>query len=81
MMRRSDGKPIQPGDLMPRGRCQPPVDAMKLMQALSLKELQDVVRCMIIWAPEVFEKGLELVSEERALTAEWHREHAAGGAK
>jgi hypothetical protein len=80
-MRRTDGQPITPGDVMPKGRCQPPVNAMKLMEALSLEELRRVARCMIIWAPEAFELGLERLSDDRAASAAWRRELAAGGAQ
>jgi len=80
-MRRGDGEPITPGDVMPRGMCQPPVNAMQLIEALDLDELRRAMRAMVIWAPEVFELGLQRVSEHRERTAAWRRRRAAGGAR
>jgi hypothetical protein len=64
---RGEVVPLEPGGLMPRGMCQPPVDAMKLMEQLSPQELRDVAHTMIIWAPEAFEKGLQRVSANRKI--------------
>jgi hypothetical protein len=80
MMRRSDGEPITPGAIPP-DMCQPPVNAMALIKRLSPEEAQRVLRCVAIWAPEVLEKGLQRVSEERAIVADYHRQRAAGGAR
>jgi hypothetical protein len=79
MMRNSKGEPITPGDVMPGGMCQPPVNAMALIKRLSPGEAQRVLRCVAIWAPEVLEKGLQRVSEERAIVADFERERPAGG--
>jgi hypothetical protein len=58
---------LWPGECMPSNMCQPPVNAMTLMEQLSLEELRDVARTMIIWAPEAFEKGLARVSRNRQI--------------
>lgn len=75
----SKGDPIEPGDVKPRGMCQPPVKAMALIERLSPREMRRALQVAAIWAPEVFEKGLLRVSEERAIADEWERERAAGG--
>jgi hypothetical protein len=66
---RADGDRVwlTPGDVVPRNVCQPPVDAMQLMEQLNLAELRQVVRTMIIWTPEAFERGLENVSKFRSI--------------
>lgn len=71
--------PLVPGDVIPRDTCQPPVDAMALMKALSLEELQDVARTMIIWAPEAFERGLQRVSRNREIPY-WYPDRAGSSA-
>lgn len=70
---------LAPGDVVPPNVCQPPVDAMELMHRLSLEELQDVARVMIIWAPEAFERGLERVSELRKIP-HWYPARAGSSA-
>jgi len=66
MMRGVDGEPIGPGDVLPHGRCQPPVAVFDLIDQLDAIELRRLARVTAIWAPEVFELGLERVSEMRA---------------
>jgi hypothetical protein len=66
--------PIQSGDVMPKGRCQPPVAARELAEQLSYDELLRIVNLTAIWAPEIFELGLECVSERRVVAADVHRE-------
>jgi hypothetical protein len=61
--------------------CQPPVNAMALIKRLSPDEMNRVLRCVAIWAPEAFEKGLQRVSEEREIVADYYREQRAGGAR
>jgi hypothetical protein len=78
-MRRSEGKPITPGAIP--GMCQPPVNAMELVDQLAPDELRQVMRTMIIWVPEAFEKGLQSVSETREIIADYHRQRAARGAR
>jgi hypothetical protein len=64
----ADGRSwLAPGNVIPPDTCQPPVDAMELMKRLSLEELQDVAKTMIIWAPEAFERGLQRVSRYRQI--------------
>jgi hypothetical protein len=77
MMRRADGEPILPGDVMPRGMCQPPVNTAQLIETLDLEELRRVMRTMAIWVPEVFELGLQRVSEDRERRAAYHRRQPA----
>jgi hypothetical protein len=57
--------PIEPGDVRPSGMCQPPVEARALVQQLDRSELLTILRIMIVWAPEAFERGLLHVSERR----------------
>jgi hypothetical protein len=70
---------LGPGDVIPSGICQPPLDAMELMKRLSLEELQDVTRTMIIWAPEAFERGLQRVSHFREIRG-WYPARAGSSA-
>jgi hypothetical protein len=81
MMYRIDAQgevvPLEPGDFKPPGMCQPPVNAVKLMKQLSLQELQDVARTMIIWGPEAFEKGLQRVSDNRKIRG-WYTDRVPG---
>jgi hypothetical protein len=73
----SKGEPLTPGDVMPRGMCQPPVNAMALIDRLSPEEMHRVLRVVAVWAPEVLEKGLQRVSEEREIIAVFERERVA----
>jgi hypothetical protein len=77
-MRDSKGDPLTPGDIMPSGMCQPPVNAMALIKRLSPEEAERVLRLVAVWAPELIEKGLQRVSEARAIEAGVERERAAG---
>jgi len=79
MMRNRSGEPIPPADVMPHGMCQPPIDAMSLIERLSPAEAQRILRCLAIWVPEVLEQGLLRVSEDRELLASALREQPAGG--
>jgi hypothetical protein len=76
-MRDSEGRLLTPGDVMPSGMCQPPVDAMALIERLSPEAAQRVLRVVAVWAPEVLEKGLQRVSEEREIIAVFERERIA----
>ena len=76
-MRYSKGEPLTPGDIMPSGMCQPPVNAMALIDRLSPEAAQRVLRVVAVWAPEVLEKGLQRVSEEREIIAVFERERVA----
>ena len=71
MMYRLDSEgvrcPIDPGTVVPRNVCQPPVNAIELIKRLSRDELMDVVRTMTLWAPEAFERGLLRVSDYRQI--------------
>jgi hypothetical protein len=73
-------QPIKPGDLMPKGMCQPPVLARELAEQLSRDELLRIVNLTAIWAPEIFELGLLRVSEMRESVAAFHRELRMAGA-
>jgi hypothetical protein len=78
-MRDSAGRPLTPGDAMPGGMCQPPVNAMALIGRLSPEEMNRALRLVAVWAPELIELGLQRVSESRAIAAEVERERAAAG--
>jgi hypothetical protein len=77
-MRDSKGQPLTPAGFMPLGMCQPPVNAMALIKRLSPEEADRVLRLVAVWAPELIEKGLQMVSEQRAIAAEVEREQAEG---
>jgi len=51
MIRNSQGEPLTPGDIMPSGMCQPPVNAMALIKRLSPQEAQRVLRLVAVWGP------------------------------
>jgi hypothetical protein len=57
--------PYNLSGVIPPDMCQPPVEALALVRQLDHDEILTVLRIMIVWAPEAFERGLLHVSERR----------------
>ena len=61
----------KPGHI-PSNMCQPPVHIRALVNQLTEKEVREVLIAAAIWAPEIFERGLRSMSEDRILCPKFH---------
>ena len=61
----ANGRPLTPGVIF-GSQCRPPLEYHDVLARLTPAEREQVLNSMIVFAPENFERALQIVSDDRA---------------